>query len=87
MNIQKKKFKCKILDGDLLIPEQEAGLGRRLAVRAPGGHTAEVAAGAALVHHAAGGDLRVHLRHALEAHEQGRKARVGSFSASELPKV
>ena len=46
--------------------------------RAPRGHAAEVlahddvTAAALLADHAAGGDLRVHLRHALEAHEQGR---------------
>ena len=65
---------------------QEAGLGGRLAPaavaaaaadgRAPRGHPAEVLAHddvtALLADHAAGGDLRVHLRHALEAHEQGR---------------
>ena len=42
---------------------------------APGGHPAEGVANdaaALLADHAAGGDLRVHLRHPLEAHEQGR---------------
>ena len=67
---------------------QEAGLGGRHAAAAadggaPPGHPAEVlarrdddlaaaAAAALLADHAAGGDLRVHLRHALEADEQGR---------------